>query len=124
LFLAREITMHRKLILSAMIGLSALAFSASAHAADAFDLGRDVLHDRDRVQQDRQEFNRDSQRQQRHADEFLEDLKRGRGRDAAQDLGDIHRDNRNKREDVIDFNHDNSRRQQDERQLRDKLNRL
>jgi hypothetical protein len=116
--------MHRKLILSAMIGLSALSFSVSAHAADAFDLGRDVLHDRDRVQRDREEFNRDTQRQKRHADEFLEDLSRGRGKDAAQDLGDIHRDNRAKREDAMDFNRDNSRRQQDERQLRDKLNRL
>jgi hypothetical protein len=116
--------MHRKLILSAMIGLCAFVFSASANAADPFDLGRDVLRDQGRMQKDREEFNRDRARQQRHADEFLEDLRRGRGRDAAQDLGDIRRDNRNVRQDAVDYNRDNSQTQRDRRQLQIQLNKL
>jgi hypothetical protein len=114
----------RKLILSAMLGLSALAFSAPSRAADVFDLGRDVIHDRDRVKRDQQEFNREQARQQRHAEDFLDDLKRGRGRDAAQDLGDIHRDNRNMHEDATDWRRDNAQRGRDERELQNKLNRL
>jgi hypothetical protein len=53
----------------------------------------------DRVQRDRKEFNRDSQRQQRHAEET------GQGAEiAAHDLGNIYRDKKAKRDDVIDFN--------------------